>query len=143
MKLKITPNRWKKLPIFWQNAQHARFRHRHHARYSKCHKWRFVMKCGWLGREDSNLRMPVPKTSALPLGYAPIPIRPVIVAMRNFWPVGGGSINRRPPSNCAPYTKADEMRNAFNNRNRASIETHHPMMWIGRDATLDVDQPLL
>src|SRR5882724_5679442 len=26
----------------------------------------------WLGREDSNLRMPVPKTGALPLGYAPI-----------------------------------------------------------------------
>jgi hypothetical protein len=25
----------------------------------------------WLGRQDSNLRMPVPKTSALPLGYAP------------------------------------------------------------------------
>ncbi len=26
----------------------------------------------WLGREDSNLRMPVPKTGALPLGYAPL-----------------------------------------------------------------------
>ena len=25
----------------------------------------------WLGREDSNLRMPDPKTGALPLGYAP------------------------------------------------------------------------
>src|SRR5438046_10728931 len=25
----------------------------------------------WLGRKDSNLRMPVPKTGALPLGYAP------------------------------------------------------------------------
>src|SRR3990167_10749934 len=25
----------------------------------------------WLGREDSNLRMPVPKTGALPLGYVP------------------------------------------------------------------------
>lgn len=25
----------------------------------------------WLGREDSNLRVPVPKTGALPLGYAP------------------------------------------------------------------------
>jgi len=25
----------------------------------------------WLGRQDSNLRMPVPKTGALPLGYAP------------------------------------------------------------------------
>ena len=27
-------------------------------------------KC-WLGRQDSNLRMPVPKTGALPLGDAP------------------------------------------------------------------------
>ncbi len=26
---------------------------------------------GWLGRQDSNLRMAVPKTAALPLGYAP------------------------------------------------------------------------
>lgn len=26
----------------------------------------------WLGRKDSNLRMPVPKTGALPLGYAPL-----------------------------------------------------------------------
>ena len=28
----------------------------------------------WLGREDSNLRMPDPKTGALPLGYAPMRI---------------------------------------------------------------------
>ncbi len=28
----------------------------------------------WLGREDSNLRVPVPKTGALPLGYAPTKI---------------------------------------------------------------------
>ena len=26
----------------------------------------------WLGRKDSNLRMPLPKSGALPLGYAPI-----------------------------------------------------------------------
>ena len=32
---------------------------------------RFTLK-KWLGREDSNLRMPYPKTGALPLGYAPI-----------------------------------------------------------------------
>jgi hypothetical protein len=25
----------------------------------------------WLGRQDSNLRVPVPKTGALPLGHAP------------------------------------------------------------------------
>ena len=28
-------------------------------------------RTGWLGRQDSNLRMPVPKTGALPLGDAP------------------------------------------------------------------------
>jgi len=27
--------------------------------------------CEWLGWQDSNLRMPVPKTGALPLGYTP------------------------------------------------------------------------
>src|SRR6185437_2353 len=31
----------------------------------------------WLGRQDSNLRMPVPKTGALPLGYAPAGARNV------------------------------------------------------------------
>src|SRR5205085_6040900 len=31
----------------------------------------FGQRC-WLGRKDSNLRMPVPKTGALPLGYAPM-----------------------------------------------------------------------
>ncbi len=25
----------------------------------------------WLGWQDSNLRMPIPKTGALPLGYTP------------------------------------------------------------------------
>ena len=25
----------------------------------------------WLGRQDSNLRIPIPKTGALPLGHAP------------------------------------------------------------------------
>lgn len=30
----------------------------------------------WLGRQDSNLRMAVPKTAALPLGYAPTGARP-------------------------------------------------------------------
>ena len=29
--------------------------------------------CGWLGRLDSNQRMAVPKTAALPLGDAPMP----------------------------------------------------------------------
>ena len=28
-------------------------------------------KEGWLGWQDSNLRMAVPKTAALPLGYTP------------------------------------------------------------------------
>jgi hypothetical protein len=30
-----------------------------------------TLRNAWLGRQDSNLRMPVPKTGALPLGYAP------------------------------------------------------------------------
>jgi hypothetical protein len=38
----------------------------------------------WLGRQDSNLRMPVPKTGALPLGDAPAgviaPVNPTGVA---------------------------------------------------------------
>ena len=29
-------------------------------------------KTGWLGREDSNLRMAESKSAALPLGYAPL-----------------------------------------------------------------------
>gem|GEM_PF-6507280 len=32
----------------------------------------FFSIISWLGRQDSNLRMLVPKTSALPLGDAPI-----------------------------------------------------------------------
>jgi membrane-associated phospholipid phosphatase len=33
--------------------------------------WDTVARKDWLGRQDSNLRMPVPKTGALPLGDAP------------------------------------------------------------------------
>ncbi len=43
-----------------------------------CHRSGFTTAAGnaviknlWLGRQDSNLRMLIPKTSALPLGYAP------------------------------------------------------------------------
>lgn len=32
---------------------------------------RVWIKMEWLGRQDSNLRMPIPKTGALPLGHAP------------------------------------------------------------------------
>src|SRR5437868_10855257 len=32
-------------------------------------------RTGWLGREDSNLRLPESKSGALPLGYAPIDAR--------------------------------------------------------------------
>ena len=32
------------------------------------------VKKSWLGRQDSNLRMLIPKTSALPLGDAPSPV---------------------------------------------------------------------
>lgn len=35
---------------------------------------RIPLKNEWLGRKDSNLRMPGPKPGALPLGYAPIEI---------------------------------------------------------------------
>ena len=35
------------------------------------HKWGLA-DAGWLGRQDSNLGMAVPKTAALPLGYAPM-----------------------------------------------------------------------
>jgi hypothetical protein len=35
-----------------------------------------LLVISWLGREDSNLRMAVPKTAALPLGYSPVPSRP-------------------------------------------------------------------
>ena len=38
--------------------------------------WTYLKRClgepkTWLGWEDSNLRMAVPKTAALPLGYTP------------------------------------------------------------------------
>lgn len=35
----------------------------------------------WLGRQDSNLRMPVPKTGALPLGDAPKSIQRLILTV--------------------------------------------------------------
>ncbi len=31
----------------------------------------WIYESGWLGRLDSNQRMAIPKTAALPLGYAP------------------------------------------------------------------------
>ena len=36
----------------------------------------FLNVKNWLGRQDSNLRMPTPKTGALPLGDAPTIIFP-------------------------------------------------------------------
>jgi hypothetical protein len=36
-----------------------------------------ALEKNWLGRLDSNQGMPVPKTGALPLGYAPIARRRV------------------------------------------------------------------
>ena len=35
-------------------------------------KLKALLRSIWLGRQDSNLRIPVPKTGALPLGDAPI-----------------------------------------------------------------------
>ena len=37
----------------------------------------------WLGRRDSNPRMPVPKTGALPLGHAPITDRFYLIYYRD------------------------------------------------------------
>ena len=39
----------------------------------------------WLGWMDSNHRMPVPKTSALPLGYTPMQCLRVIFIYRAFF----------------------------------------------------------
>src|SRR5690348_17876807 len=42
----------------------------------------------WLGRQDSNLRMPVPKTGALPLGDAPAGV-PADAGKRGLYRRGG------------------------------------------------------
>lgn len=34
-------------------------------------EWKTTQKREWLGWQDSNLRMAIPKTAALPLGYTP------------------------------------------------------------------------
>ena len=41
----------------------------------------------WLGRQDSNLRMPVPKTGALPLGDAPVAAVSGFYALGRAWQV--------------------------------------------------------
>ena len=41
------------------------------SRIRETHHSPLIIKRIWLGRKDSNLRMPIPKTGALPLGYAP------------------------------------------------------------------------
>lgn len=43
----------------------------------------------WLGREDSNLRMTIPKTVALPLGDVPMYKLECI----DFIPINSGSVN--------------------------------------------------
>lgn len=40
-----------------------------------------LLRSIWLGRQDSNLRMPVPKTGALPLGDAPKSIQRLILTV--------------------------------------------------------------
>ena len=47
----------------------------------------------WLGREDSNLRMAVPKTAALPLGYAPMRVDSGIGPTRD-------GVIESPPARC-------------------------------------------
>ena len=44
---------------------------RYEANYSDSSHFPLTMPSGWLGRQGSNLRMPIPKTGALPLGHAP------------------------------------------------------------------------
>ncbi len=52
-------------------------------------------RTGWLGREDSNLRMAESKSAALPLGYAPMRRR---IAAGRPRAVGQRNIAARPPS---------------------------------------------
>lgn len=44
----------------------------------------------WLGWQDSNLRMPVPKTGALPLGYTPAMVALYSGSLRNVKGASGG-----------------------------------------------------
>ena len=59
------------MSAFQSNRILARIAERHWMKkVAKCHECAAAKLC-WLGRQDSNLRMPVPKTGALPLGDAP------------------------------------------------------------------------
>src|SRR5574341_2063977 len=51
---------------------------------------------GWLGREDSNLRMRDPKSRALPLGHAPIAVRRAGVAVAQCSPASLEDRRARP-----------------------------------------------
>src|SRR5512132_3417614 len=58
---------------------------------NRSHQFREI----WLGRQDSNLRMPVPKTGALPLGDAPAGVshvagEPALIAARRALQRGMG-----------------------------------------------------
>jgi hypothetical protein len=66
----------------------------------------------WLGRQDSNLRMPIPKTGALPLGDAPKHLR-ATGPIAALWP-----------------------------KAIPSIDDFDPMMGIGRCTALNRDQLL-
>ena len=57
-----------------------------------------VLSGVWLGREDSNLRMTVPKTVALPLGDAPN--AGLLVIRRRHHKFKGSGRRRRPPARC-------------------------------------------
>src|SRR5438132_10874964 len=51
-------------------------------------------RTGWLGREDSNLRLPESKSGALPLGYAPIDARSGLRVSRTLSGTTIGAVKR-------------------------------------------------
>ncbi len=78
------------------------------------------MGVDWLGWQDSNLRMPVPKTGALPLGDTPAALPDVDQEVRPY--------SRR---------KSDGNR-AFAEK---SVDMMHPAIRVGCRAALNVNQP--
>ena len=61
------------LPVFLaaETAEHAGTG-RNYGKFFQISEMTHRDRTGWLGREDSNLRMAESKSAALPLGYAPI-----------------------------------------------------------------------
>ena len=62
---------------------------------------RLISRRNWLGRLDSNQRMAVPKTAALPLGYAPTWHLPGIAAGARVGDCIASSLEARKAAGCA------------------------------------------